>query len=81
MVELHRGQFIWLTAEGERRSAMVLLVSGNQRSVAVGFDGALHVGGGVYVGMLPLTLDDEGTYRDLIHGNEVTVEVRETRRQ
>lgn len=70
----HRGQFVQVTCGGKTLKAMVLLASENGRSLMLGFDGGLPSrSGGMFMGSLPVLMDDAGVYRDLIEDGEVTI--------
>lgn len=64
------GGRVWLTFDGRTTEAIVVLASGNGRSLMLGFDGLL----GPYLGMLPIRWDaPRGVYLDLIGARNVTV--------
>jgi hypothetical protein len=61
MLNLERGDFIWMERDGKRVRAMVTLV-GTERggqSLIVMFDGEF----GRYIGYMMLFLDKDGVYR------------------
>lgn len=69
-----RGDFVYVTVEnGPTIKAMVVLASGNGRSLAIMYDGALPTGGGMAIGMLPILQDDDGTYRSLVGNEALTI--------
>lgn len=63
-----RGQFVALTYEGRSVRAMVLLASSNNKSLMLGFDAALG-DKEMFAGSMPVLMDDDGVYRDLIKSN------------
>jgi hypothetical protein len=68
---LKDGDRVSLTCEGRRVAAQVVMVSPNQKSLAVEFE-AILAG---HVGMMPLMRDgDSGPYHSFINGVEVIVE-------
>jgi hypothetical protein len=67
------GDRVLLTFEGRTVEATVIMVSDNQRSLALEFD-ALVSG---YAGKMPLLSDERGQYRDLLLGRKAQVEVLE----
>lgn len=70
------GDRVWLTGcDGARVLAVVVMASGNGRSLFLSFDGLLDVGECWAVGCLPVLRDDAGVYRDLVHGEPVTIEL------
>jgi hypothetical protein len=73
-----RGQFVRITYGGVTVDGMVLLASSNSRSLMLAFDGALGAGsdgGGLFLGMLPVLLDGDGVYRDIVQNEPVLVEL------
>jgi hypothetical protein len=71
---LKRGDFVTVRVGDRVVRAMVLLASDNARSLMLGFEGALAIGSGFYLGMVPVLQDDAGVYRDLIDGQAFTIE-------
>jgi hypothetical protein len=72
---MKRGDFVRVTFGGTSIDAMVMIVSENQRSLMVSFDGALHSpSGGAFFGSMPVLMDDDGVYRDLVEGAAVQIE-------
>lgn len=70
-----RGQFVRLTCGDQSMKAMVMLASGNGKSLMLGFDGALRLpSGGACFGSMPVLMDDAGVYRDLIENAPVQIE-------
>jgi len=82
MSTFHRGQFVQVTYGGKTIKAMVLLASPNGKSLMLGFDGALTPshGEGMFVGSMPVLIDDAGVYRDLLCNEPVMIFVREPAR-
>jgi len=76
MNTFHRGQFVQITYGGETIEAMVMLASANSRSLMLGFKGVLYAHGGVYPGAMPVLMDDEGVYRDLVKNQPVQIQAR-----
>jgi hypothetical protein len=73
---MKRGDKVLITFYGQVKQGRILLASENQRSLALAFDGAFRDGeGGMYVAMMGVLKDDDGTYRDLIGGQPVEVEL------
>lgn len=73
-MSFHRGQFVRITFAGQTIDGTVMIVSPNNRSLMLSFDGALHTpGGGMVFGALPALMDDDGVYRDLVEGEPVQV--------
>jgi len=69
-----RGDVVQITYRGRSVRAMVLLASPNERSLMLGFDGALgDADRGLFMGAMPVLQDDAGVYRDLLHGDEVVI--------
>ena len=70
-----RGQFVKIDYNGQSIKAMVVLASGNGRSLMLMYDGALHTpSGGMMVGNMPLLYeDDDGKYHDLVGGAVATL--------
>lgn len=68
---MDRGDFVHLEMESEEIGAMVVLASPNDMSLMVAFEGML----GMYVGMMPLLMDDNGVYHDLLTHKPVAVTV------
>jgi len=77
---LRRGDFVRITSAGITKRAFVGLASENGRSIAVLYDGMLPVGDGYALGFLPLLLDDDGRWREIVRHTCVVVE-RLTREQ
>ena len=75
MTTFHRGQFVHLTYGGRTVAAMVMLASSNGKSLMLGFDGALvpSHGEGMFPGAMPVLMDDDGVYRDLLNNEPVQV--------
>jgi hypothetical protein len=72
---MKRGDKVLITYRGQTKVGLVLLASENAGALMLGFEGAFRDGkGGNYVGALAVLQDDDGTYLDLIGGQEVTVE-------
>ena len=72
---MKRGDKVLITFCGQVKQSRILLASENQRSLALAFDGAFRDGeGGMYVGMMSVLQDDDGTYRDLIGNRPVEIE-------
>jgi hypothetical protein len=69
---LRRGDYVWMERDGERMQAFVAYEgheAGGQ-SLIVMFDGMFCR----YVGMMPLGLDDDGVFRDLMGKKPINVE-------
>lgn len=71
-----RGQFVQLTYAGQTVTAMVMLASPNGRSLMLGFNGVLRGHGGVFPGAIPLLMDEDGVYRDLVKNEPAQVQLR-----
>jgi hypothetical protein len=72
---MRRGDFVLITYCGQVKRALVMLASENQRSLMLGFDGVLRDDkGGMFVGALAALQEDDGTYVDLIGGQQVAIE-------
>ena len=78
MSAFERGQFVRITYGNQTTEGKVLIVSPNQRSLMLCFDGALipSHGEGLYAGAMPVLMDDDGTYRDLLNGEPVLLQPR-----
>ena len=77
MAGFARGDYVRMTAPPNHpMKAMVTLASENGRSVMLMFEGAwFFPDGAATLGMLPVLLDDDGkTWRDIVQGNELTLE-------
>lgn len=62
-----RGQFVQVEYNGQKVDAMILLASGNSKSLMLAFADALRTpSGGMLLGQIPLLMDDDGVYRDLV---------------
>ena len=71
----HRGQFVRITYGAKTLDGMVMLASSNGKSLMVGFDGAfISPSGGMFPGAMPLLMDDDGVYRDLVENEPVQVQ-------
>jgi hypothetical protein len=69
-----RGKFVQVDYHGQSVKAMILLVSPNGRSLMLGFSGALRTpSGGMMVSNIPLLMDDDGVYRDLVENAPATL--------
>lgn len=64
-----RGDFVEIQYRCQSMRAMVLLASGNDRSLMLGFDGIM----GKHAGSMPLLQDADGVYRSLIDDEPVTI--------
>lgn len=73
-MKLQRGDFVRVTSAGVTLRAFVALASENGRSIAVLYDGALPVGDGYALGMLPLLQEEDGTWREIVRNSRVVVE-------
>ena len=74
---MKRGDFVQVTYCDQTKRAMLLLVSPNEKSLMLGFEGALYDrDGGCFVGTMPVLMDEAGDYRDLISDELVTIEQR-----
>jgi hypothetical protein len=58
---------------GEPVSAQVQLVSPNGRSLGLMMDGGMRAGDGIQIGVLPLLLEDDGFYRNIVSNDRVLV--------
>jgi hypothetical protein len=68
------GQAVTLAYHGQEKEALIVLASGNSRSLMLYFDGALRTpGGGLLVNSIPLLMDDDGVYRDLAENAPATL--------
>lgn len=65
------GERLRLTYDGRTVDASVLLASGNGYSLMLSFEALL----GGYVGQMPVLLEDDGAYRDLLKGQLVQLEL------
>ena len=68
---LQKGSRVLINYKGRELEGRVIAASANQQSLMLAFDGML----GGYVGTMPVLLDPDATYRDLIERKPV--EVRE----
>jgi hypothetical protein len=68
-VVIARGDVVTLTVEDRTVDAKVVLASPNGRSLILAFEAMLDG----HVGMMPVFQDDDGIYRALISGTEVTI--------
>jgi len=73
---LEAGDAVLLTVGEQTIEAEVLFASGNGRSVMLEFDGAVSVGGGLALAMLPVLLGDDGTWSEIVTGSPVDVRRR-----
>lgn len=70
-----RGEFVVVTAHGRTKKAMVGLASPNGRSLILLFEGGLgDVADGLYIGSMPVLLEDDGVFRELINRRPITIE-------
>lgn len=65
---------------GEWCRAVVELASGNGKSVALRLEGAVRAGGGLVMGILPLTIDYEAETVTSLLGDEYEIEVNDKER-
>jgi len=75
-LQLEAGDPVLLTVGEQTIEAEVLFASGNGRSVMLEFDGAVSVGGGLALAMLPVLLGDDGTWSEIVTGSPVDVRRR-----
>lgn len=74
-MSFHRGQFVHVSIGVHSIDAMVLLASENGKSLMLGFDGGLpSPSGGMFMGSMPVLMDEAGDYRDLVEGDMVLIE-------
>jgi hypothetical protein len=72
---MKRGDLVLVTYCGQVKRAMVLIASDNQRSLMLGFHGALRAcKGSMLIGAMPILMDEDGAYRDLISDELVEIE-------
>lgn len=73
-----RGQFVCITYGTKTTEGLVIMASANGRSLMLAFDGALvpSHGEGMYPGAMPVLMDDEGVYRDLLNNEPVLLRPR-----
>lgn len=73
---LRAGDRVLVSAHGvERVEATVGLASNNGRSLMLLFPGGLFgIGGGAYLGSMPVEQHDDGRWTELLNGREVEVE-------
>ncbi len=77
-----RGDFVRITLGEQTVHGMVMLASGNSKSLMLGFHGVLHSpSGGLFAGSMPVLLDDAGVYRDLVEGHPVQITTGDRRRE
>lgn len=70
-----RGDFVRITYCDQTVDGMVLIASGNGKSLMVGFNGALRLpSGGMCIGSLPVLMDDASVFRDLIDNQPVRID-------
>jgi hypothetical protein len=70
-----RGDFVAVGYGGQAIEAIVTLASPNGLSLMLSFDGALHTPqGGMFVGLMPVLMDEAGDYRDLSEDEIVRIE-------
>jgi hypothetical protein len=70
-----RGDEVLIEYRGQTIRGEVALVSWNQRSVMLKFDGMLlEASGGAFIGYMAAMRDEAGTYRDLKGEDVVTIE-------
>jgi hypothetical protein len=67
-MKLRKGSRVLITYKGREVEGTVRMVSDNQKSIALVFDGML----GGYIGMMPALDHGEG-FRDLVEGDIVEV--------
>lgn len=68
-MSLKTGGRVAITFNGRTVHGTITLASPNERSLMLEFAAILDG----YVGMMPVLMDDEGVYRDLLTGRVVTV--------
>lgn len=78
---MRKGDRVLITLGGETVEGEVILASPNEDSLALAFDGALASRGpsggmAVFPGLLPVLRDKAGIYRELVHGDEVKLELQ-----
>jgi len=71
-----KGDRVHLIIGRQALEAEVLVASENGRSLALGFDGAAR-GGGLALGMLPVLLADDGTWREIVTHSIVEIRAAE----
>jgi hypothetical protein len=69
MTPLKTGDPVMVTFEHETVEGFVRLASGNGRSLVLAFDAIL----GGYLGMMAVSVDDDGKATDLLTGRPVTI--------
>jgi hypothetical protein len=69
---LTKGQQIKITCDGRTVDGVVILASPNGSALAIGYE-ALLAG---HAGMMPVLQDDDGTYRSLVGGVPVVIQLR-----
>jgi hypothetical protein len=67
---LKTGERVRITYDRRTVTGQVLLGSDNGKSLMLEFEAIL----GGFVGTMPVLLDEQGTYRDLLFGREVKLE-------
>lgn len=67
------GQTVTLTCAGCTVPAEIALASSNGRSLMLRFDAALGHRG-LYMGMMPVLMGDDGVFYDLVENQPVTIE-------
>jgi hypothetical protein len=67
------GQRVRLALGDQAVSGTILMGSDNHKSLLVALDGGLAVAGGYYVGSIPLLMNDNDQYEDLV--NSVAIEL------
>jgi hypothetical protein len=73
-----RGQFVQVAYNGQTIEAMVLLASENSQSLMLVFAGAVRTpSGGMMLGQMPLLMDDDGVYRDLVENQPASLTPRQ----
>ena len=67
---LQKGDHVKIQFSGQLLEGSVILASENGRSLALAFEGIM----GGYVAMMPVLLEEDGIFRDLVTGREVEIE-------
>jgi hypothetical protein len=68
---MRKGELVCLTCEGRSVPAEIVLISPNGKSLILVFDAMLDG----HVGTMPIFLDDDGTYRALMTGTPLRIDM------
>lgn len=66
---MKRGDRVMIRRGAETKRAVVLLASGNARSLMLGFDGTI----GKHAGAMPVLMGQDGVYRSLVTDEAVRI--------